>query len=109
LPKKDQEIGPSAETPLPGDDTVVCGVVRHLGGDYLLAKCSDGVDRKVRIPGKLRKRVWINEGDIILVGLWDFSPDKGEVVYKYGRNEINKLIEKGFLSKEFINALSEYL
>jgi len=113
LSKKRSDTGgeEAGGIPLPNPDegTVVCGVIKHLGGDFLVAKCLDGVDRKVRIPGKLRKRVWIAEGDIILVGLWDFSSDKGEVVYKYGRNEVNKLVEKGVVPKEFIDAISELI
>ncbi|WP_042667779.1 translation initiation factor aIF-1A [Desulfurococcus amylolyticus] len=113
LSKKHQKQGDEhgGEIPLPNPDegTIICGVVRHLGGDYLIAKCLDGVDRKIRIPGKLRRKVWITEGDIILVGLWDFSTEKGEVVYKYGKNEVNKLVEKGVVPKEFIDALSELI
>nr|WP_245526423.1 translation initiation factor aIF-1A [Desulfurococcus mucosus] len=109
--RDEREAGQGSEIPLPNPDegTIICGVIRHLGGDFLVAKCLDGVDRKIRIPGKLRRRVWISEGDIILVGLWDFSSDKGEVVYKYGRNEVNKLVEKGVVPKEFIDALSELI
>lgn len=46
------------EIPLPNPEeaTIICGVIRHLGGDYLLVKCLDGYDRKARIPGKLRKK-----------------------------------------------------
>jgi len=108
LSRKTEEYKPN-ETPLPGGDTVICGVIRHLGGDYLLAKCLDGVNRKVRIPGKIRKKVWISEGDIILVGIWDFSPDKGDVIYRYERSEINKLVEKNIIPKDFLDALSELI
>ncbi len=99
----------SKEPPLPTEGTVLCGVVRHLGGDFLIAKCLDGVDRKVRIPGKMRRRVWINEGDIILVGIWDFSPNRGDVLYRYNRSEVAKLIEKNVLPKEFLDVLSELI
>lgn len=107
--KEAEESGEIADLPLPGPGTVICGVVKHLGGDYLIAKCTDGVDRKVRIPGKMRRKIWISEGDIILVGIWDFSPEKGEVVYKYSRQELTKLLEKNIVSKEFLDALSELI
>jgi translation initiation factor 1A len=99
----------SKEPPLPVEGTVICGIIRHLGGDYVVAKCMDGVDRKVRIPGKMRRRVWMNEGDIILVAVWDFSPDRGEVIHRYSRSEVSKLVERGVIPKEFLEALSEYL
>lgn len=94
------------DIPLPSVDTVICGVIRHLGGDHVLTKCLDGVDRKVRIPGKIRKKVWINEGDIVLVGVWDFNPTRGDIVHKYERGEISKLLEKGVISKDFLDAIS---
>jgi translation initiation factor 1A len=111
MPKKKRGMPEetSKEPPLPGEGTVICGVIRHLGGDFLLAKCLDGVDRKIRIPGKMRRRVWINEGDLILVGIWDFSPDKGEVIHRYNRSEVSKLIEKNIIPKEFLDALSELI
>lgn len=99
--------GPSEiPVPSPQEATTICGVIRHLGGDYLLVKCVDGVDRKARIPGKLRKKVWIIEGDIVLVGLWDSGSDKCDVVYKYSRSEVNKLVERGVIPKEFVDAIS---
>ncbi|XXC01297.1 translation initiation factor aIF-1A [Thermogladius sp. KZ2Tp1] len=107
LSKKSVGEPSSKEPPVPSEGTIICGVIKHLGGDYLLAKCMDGVDRKLRIPGKMRRRVWISEGDIVLAGVWDFSPEKGEVLYKYGRSELEKLMEKGIVTKEFIDAISE--
>jgi translation initiation factor 1A (aeIF-1A) len=96
------------EIPLPNPEeaTIICGVIRHLGGDYLLVKCLDGYDRKARIPGKLRKKVWIMEGDFVLIGLWAPGSDKGDVIHKYSRNEVNKLVEQGVIPKEFIDAIS---
>lgn len=96
------------EIPLPNPDegTTICGVIRHLGADYLMVKCLDGIDRKARIPGKLRRKVWIMEGDIVLVGLWDPRSDKCDVIHKYSKSEINKLVERGIVPKEFIDAIS---
>lgn len=104
--EKKEEAPVEIPMPNPAEGTVVCGVIRHLGADYLLAKCLDGIDRKVRIPGKLRRKTWIIEGDIILVGLWGDKSDKGDVVYKYSKSEIEALIEKGVIPKEFIDAIS---
>ena len=51
MPKKKRREPEEAskEPPLPGEGTVICGVIRHLGGDFLLAKCLDGVDRKIHL------------------------------------------------------------
>jgi translation initiation factor 1A len=42
-------------------------VVKMLGNGRLEAKCFDGPVRLAHIRGKLRKKVWINQGDIILL------------------------------------------
>ncbi|MEM4481118.1 MAG: translation initiation factor aIF-1A [Desulfurococcaceae archaeon] len=97
-----------SEIPLPSQQeaTTICGVIRHLGGDYLLVKCLDGLDRKARIPGKLRKKVWIMEGDMVLVGLWDSGSDKCDIIHKYTRGEVHRLVERGVIPKEFVDAIS---
>lgn len=47
-----------------------------LGNGRLNANCFDGKPRLCHIRGKLRKKVWINTGDIILIGLRDYQDDK---------------------------------
>ena len=48
-------------------------VLKMLGNGRLDAMCFDGVKRLCHIRGKLRKKVWINTGDIILLGLRDYQ------------------------------------
>jgi translation initiation factor 1A len=106
--KKERVEEKPIEIPLPSpqEATIICGVIRHLGGDFVLVKCLDGYDRKARIPGKLRKKVWIMEGDLVLVGLWSYGSDKGDIIHKYNKNEIEVLLERGVVPKEFIDAIS---
>merc|ERR1719382_640925 len=40
--------------------------------------CFDGVKRLCHIRGKLRKKVWINQSDIVLIGLRDYQEDAGQ-------------------------------
>ena len=68
-----------------------------VGGDRIKAMCEDGTERICRIPGKLRKRVWIREGDLVIVRLWDFQPSKADVVWRYLRVQSNVLQRKGLL------------
>ncbi|MCC6040558.1 MAG: translation initiation factor aIF-1A [Desulfurococcaceae archaeon] len=104
--KKPEEVKTEIPLPSPEEGTTICGVVRHLGGDYVLVRCIDGYERKARIPGKLRKKVWIIEGDIVLVGLWGAGSDKCDLVHKYSKSEVNTLVERGIIPKEFVDALS---
>ena len=43
----------------------------------------------------MRKRIWIANGDIILVSLRDFEPEKWDVVEKYREKEVSKLKKVG--------------
>ena len=47
------------------------------------------------IRGSLKNRVWINNGDIVLLGLRDFGDDKGDVILKYYDEEAKELKELG--------------
>eukprot|EP00697_Spironema_sp_BW2_P015972 gnl/Spiro4/7041_TR3655_c0_g1_i1.p1 gnl/Spiro4/7041_TR3655_c0_g1~~gnl/Spiro4/7041_TR3655_c0_g1_i1.p1 ORF type:complete len:139 (+),score=22.06 gnl/Spiro4/7041_TR3655_c0_g1_i1:65-481(+) len=66
-------------------------VLRMLGNGRLDAQCFDGVNRLCHIRGKLRKKVWINQGDIILLGLRDFQDAKADVILKYTSDEARSL------------------
>ena len=59
-------------------------VTRMLGNGRLEAICADGQKRLCHIRGKMRKKVWISVGDIILVGLRDFQDKKADVILKVG-------------------------
>merc|ERR1711865_700949 len=59
--------------------------------------CFDGVKRLCHIRGKLRKKVWINGGDIILLGLRDYQDTKADVILKYTSDEARNLKAYGEL------------
>jgi translation initiation factor 1A len=66
-------------------------VTKMLGNGRLEAMCFDGSKRLCHIRGKLRKKVWINQGDIILVGLRDYQDTKADVIMKYAADEARSL------------------
>ncbi|CAF5163052.1 unnamed protein product, partial [Rotaria magnacalcarata] len=69
-------------------------VTRILGSGYIEAFCFDNTGGKKRlchIRGKLRRKVWINQGDVILVGLRDYQDDKADVLMKYLSDEAREL------------------
>jgi len=72
-------------------------VVKMLGNGRLEALCFDGVRRLAHIRGKLRKKVWINTGDIILLSLRDYQDAKGDVILKYSADEARSLKAYGEL------------
>ncbi len=68
-----------------------------LGNGRLDAQCIDGIKRLCHIRGKMRKKVWVSTGDIILVGLRDFQDEKADVILKYNADEARSLKAYGEL------------
>merc|ERR1712023_404866 len=72
--------------------------------------CFDGVKRLCHIRGKLRKRVWIGVGDIVLLGLREFQDQKADIILKYDGDEARSLKTYGELPETVqINAGTEML
>uniref|UniRef100_A0A8C2GIG7 Eukaryotic translation initiation factor 4C n=1 Tax=Cyprinus carpio TaxID=7962 RepID=A0A8C2GIG7_CYPCA len=72
-------------------------VIKMLGNGRLEAMCFDGVKRLCHIRGKLRKKVWINTSDIVLIGLRDYQDTKADVILKYNADEARSLKAYGEL------------
>jgi translation initiation factor 1A len=84
---------------LPSANDVLGQAVKMLGGERILVKCQDGKERLCRIRGKLKKRVWIREGDIVLVSPWDFQSDtRGDIFWRYRANQSEWLRNKKYLT-----------
>ncbi len=81
----------------PKEGEVIGKVDQRVGGNRMIVKCTDGVTRNCRIPGRLRRYLWIRESDFIIVKPWEFDNEKGDVLFKYNKNVIPKLKQKGFL------------
>jgi len=84
---------------LPGGSDVLGIATKLLGFDRLMVKCQDGHERLCRIRGKMKRRVWIREGDVVLVSPWDFQSDKrGDIIWRYTRGQADWLRRKGYLN-----------
>ena len=84
---------------LPASGDVLGMAVKMLGADRIMVKCQDGKERLCRIRGKMKRRVWIREGDIVVVSPWDFQSDKrGDVVWRYTHSQADALRRKGLLT-----------
>ncbi|HLP79768.1 MAG TPA: translation initiation factor eIF-1A [Acidobacteriota bacterium] len=75
----------------------VIGVLdQRVGGSRMKVRCMDGKVRLCRIPGKLKRKLWTREGDILLIEPWEFGgDDKGDVVFKYKPNQVQLLKARG--------------
>jgi len=72
-------------------------IVKMLGSGRVECMCFDGEERLGHIRGKMRKKVWINQGDIVLVSIREFQPDKCDVILKYHPEEARALKAQGEL------------
>ena len=77
-PKEDQEYGK---------------VIGALGNGRFQIECFDGKSRLGILAGNMRKRVWVNNDDIVLISRWEFltDSDKCSIVHKYDSDEVSKL------------------
>ena len=71
-----------------------------LGGRRVTVLCADGETRMARIPGKMRRRQWVRDGDLIIVWPWDFQDSKADVKHRYSKTQAMYLSRKGVLPKE---------
>ena len=82
---------------LPREGELFGLAVAMLGAGRISVECGDGKTRICRIPGKIRKRVWIRQGDLILIRPWKVQSDeRGDVIWRYTRTQANWLKRKGY-------------
>jgi len=81
----------------------VFGVVTQMhGGARMIVHCIDGKDRMCRVPGKIKKNVWVREGDYVLISPWSIEPEeKGDIAYRYTRMQIEQMKRKGIIKTDF--------
>jgi translation initiation factor 1A len=97
--KKVLSEGELSEMMLPSANDILGVAVKLLGFDRILVKCQDGHERLCRIRGKMKRRVWIRQGDVVLVSPWDFQTDKrGDLIWRYTKAQAETLRRKGYLT-----------
>jgi translation initiation factor 1A len=73
---------------------------QRLGGSRTRVRCLDGKTRICRIPGRLKRKLWVREGDIVIVEPWEFSGDeKGDIIFKYSKTQVSFLKKRGYLKQ----------
>jgi len=83
---------------MPDDDEVFAEVLEMLGANRVRVRCADGVERTARIPGKMQKRIWIREDDVVLVEPWDWQDEKADITWRYEQAAADTLRDRGYLS-----------
>lgn len=98
---KNQQGNPGYETlrvRLPRGKEVLGIIESRLGASRMRVRCLDGKSRVCRIPGRLKRELWLREGDVVIAEPWDFGGEgKGDILYKYSLAAIEWLKKKGYL------------
>jgi len=92
--------------PRPDQKEILAIVEQRLGGSRMTVRCFDGVRRIARIPGRLKRSLWVRENNIVIVVPWEFSNEKCDIIYKYNRNQVEYLRKKGHL--DMLNEVEEF-
>ena len=95
--KQQQEI---SRIKLPRGNQTLGVLEQRLGASRTRVRCLDGKTRICRIPGRLKRRLWVRENDILIIEPWEYSGDgKGDIIYKYTPTQVVWLKNKGYLKK----------
>jgi len=96
-----EEPQPLLRVRLPVGREVLGIVQQRLGASRMRVLCLDGKERICRIPGRLRRGLWVRENNVVIVEPWELGGDaKGDVIYKYrSKAEVNFLRKKGHLNE----------
>lgn len=84
---------------MPEGDEVFAVVTNMLGANRVKVRCMDGTERTARIPGRMQKRIWIRQDDVVLVEPWDWQDEKADVVWRYEKQEADQLREEGHITE----------
>jgi len=87
---------------LPKGKEIMGIIEQRLGGNKMFVNCLDGKKRNCRVPGRLKRSLWLRPGDVVIIELWELDKDKGDVIFKYRTNQVEWLKEKGYLKSEIL-------
>lgn len=97
------EAGPEPSikrAPLPKGREVIGIIERRLGGNKMMVSCLDGKSRNCRVPGRLKRALWLRPEDVVIIEPWELDDTKGDVLLKYKSNQIAWLKKNGYLETE---------
>ncbi len=95
---KREEGQPVLRVRLPRRNEVLGIVEVRLGYGKSRVVCTDGKTRLCRVPGHLRRDLWVRPNSIVLVEPWEIGGDKrGDIVYKYSDNQVDWLKKRDYL------------
>lgn len=98
--EENQEQQAVVRVRLPRGEETIGIIEQRLGGNKMLVACLDGKTRNCRVPGRLKRELWLRPGDIVIIEPWELDKDKGDVIFKYRPNQVEWLKAKGYLKRD---------
>lgn len=93
-----EEPPPVIRVRIPKEGEILGVVTGMMGGGRLAVSCKDGHERLCRIPGKIKRNIWVRDGDIVIIEPWQIDPDKrGDIIWRYNRLQADYLRNKGYI------------
>jgi len=100
LSREEQEQLEIRRIRLPKDRETIGVLDQRLGASRMKVRCLDGKTRICRVPGRLKRKLWVREGDILLIEPWELGgEDKGDVIFKYKSSQVSWLKHNGYLKQ----------
>lgn len=85
---------------LPRGKEVIGIIEQRLGGNKMMVNCLDGKSRNCRVPGRLKRNLWLRPNDVVIIEPWELNNTRGDVLFKYRPNQVAWLREKKYLEKD---------
>lgn len=83
---------------MPRDKEILGVVIGTVGGGRLMVACKDGKERLCRIPGKIRRNIWVRDGDIVIIVPWEIGGEKkADIVWRYNKLQAEYLRRQGLV------------
>jgi len=97
---EEDEKAAVTRAPLPKKGEVIGIIEQRFGGNKMLVSCLDGKQRNCRVPGRLKRKLWLRPKDIVIVELWELDKDKGDIILKYRPNQVEWLKRNNYIQLE---------
>jgi translation initiation factor 1A len=68
-----------------------------MGAARIRVMGEDSVPRMGRITGKMKKKMWIREGDLLIIRPWGFQEGKADILFRYSRTQAQYLSRRNML------------
>jgi translation initiation factor 1A len=99
--QQEQEAPKVTRVRLPKGKEILGIIEERHGGNKMRVACLDGKERNCRVPGRLKRALWLRPGDVVIIEPWELDSDiRGDVIFKYRPNQVEWLRRKGFLEKK---------